>query len=204
MRNRRAIRGNSNGTRRDVVIQRVEISEKMQPPLADRCAAIELLVLDVDGVLSNGGIWVEDNGVETKEFHVRDGAGIAYWQRLGKRAAIISGRRCRAVEHRAVELGIQRVYQGRLDKLPALEELLALEGLRLEQTCVVGDDLADVPPLKAAGLAVAVADAVPEVRAAAHYVTQLAGGRGAVREVIEWILKNQGRWNEVVKRYEGR
>jgi 3-deoxy-D-manno-octulosonate 8-phosphate phosphatase (KDO 8-P phosphatase) len=175
----------------------------MQPSLADRCAAIELLVLDVDGVLTDGAIIVDANGVETKQFHVRDGAAIAYWRRLGKRVAIISGRTCRAVDHRAAELGIDRVYQGRLDKRNVLEEILALESLTAPQACFVGDDLADLPPMQTAGLAVAVADAVPEVRAAAHYVTRTAGGHGAVREVVEWILKAQGQWTAVLQRYQG-
>jgi 3-deoxy-D-manno-octulosonate 8-phosphate phosphatase (KDO 8-P phosphatase) len=175
----------------------------MQPSLADRCAAIELMVLDVDGVLTDGGIIVDDNGVESKQFHVRDGAAIAYWRRLGKRAAIISGRSCRAVEHRAAELGIVRVYQGRLDKRNVLDEVLVLEGLTAPQACVMGDDLADLPPMHVAGLAVAVADAAPEVRAAAHYVTQTPGGRGAVREVIEQILQAQGHWAAVLARYQG-
>jgi len=171
--------------------------------IADRCAAVELLVLDVDGVLTDGGIYVDDNGVETKKFHVRDGAGIVYWRRLGKRVAIISGRSCRAVDHRAAELGIERLYQGRLDKRPALEELLALEGLSAHQSCFVGDDLADIPALKFAGVAVTVADAVPEVKAVAHHVTERPGGRGAVREAVEWLLRAQGRWPEILNRYSG-
>ena len=175
----------------------------LNPSVSDRCMPIELLVLDVDGVLSDGGILVDDNGVETKQFHVRDGAGIAYGKRLGKRVAIISGRRCQAVDHRAAEMGIERVYQGRLDKLPALKEVLALERLGFEQVCFVGDDLADLPALQAAGLAVAVADASPEVRAAAHYVTSQPGGRGAVRQAIEFVLRAQGRWSEIVRHYQG-
>jgi 3-deoxy-D-manno-octulosonate 8-phosphate phosphatase (KDO 8-P phosphatase) len=176
----------------------------MQIELNDRCAAIELLVLDVDGVLTDGGIWIDDHGSEIKQFHVRDGAGIAYWKMSGKRTSLISGRRCRAVDHRAAELGIERVYQGRLDKAQALNELLALEGLLAHQVCVVGDDLADIPALKTAGLAVAVADAMPEVRAVAHLVTKLSGGRGAVREIIELLLQAQGLWDQILKRYSGR
>jgi 3-deoxy-D-manno-octulosonate 8-phosphate phosphatase (KDO 8-P phosphatase) len=171
--------------------------------VAERCAAVELLVLDVDGVLTDGGIYVDDNGVETKKFHVRDGAGIAYWRRLGKRVAIISGRSCRAVDHRAAELKIERVVQGRLDKRPALEELLALERLAAQQVCFVGDDLADIPALRFAGVAVTVADAAPEVKAVADHVTERPGGRGAVREVVEWLLRAQGRWSEVLIRYSG-
>jgi 3-deoxy-D-manno-octulosonate 8-phosphate phosphatase (KDO 8-P phosphatase) len=167
--------------------------------LADRCVGIELLVLDVDGVLTDGGIIVNDGGIESKQFHVRDGAGIAYWRQLGHRAALLSGRRCESVERRAGELGIRRVVQGRLDKGVALGEILAAEGLNGGQTCVMGDDLADLASFARAGLAVAVRDAVPELQAAAHYVTQLPGGRGAVREVIELILRAQGRWDDVLR-----
>ena len=178
--------------------------DDLPPELAERCARIELLVLDVDGVLTDGGILVDDNGVETKQFHVRDGSAIAYWRQLGGRVAIISGRSCRAVDHRAAELKIERVYQGRLDKRPALEELLALERLAAAQACVVGDDLADIPPMRIAGLAVAVGDAALEVQAAAHHVTTRPGGRGAVREVVETVLRAQGKWSEITRRYEGR
>jgi 3-deoxy-D-manno-octulosonate 8-phosphate phosphatase (KDO 8-P phosphatase) len=180
----------------------------MSPTSADgaveqRCAAIELLVLDVDGVLTDGGIHINDDGLESKIFHVRDGAAIVYWKRLGKRVAIISGRKCRVVDRRAAELGIDRVYQGRLDKRTVLEELLQLEGLLPEQACMVGDDLADIPALRLVGVSVAVNDAVREVKAVAHHVTDQCGGRGAVREVVEWLLRAQGRWSEVVQHYKG-
>jgi 3-deoxy-D-manno-octulosonate 8-phosphate phosphatase (KDO 8-P phosphatase) len=175
----------------------------MQQPFAERCTRVELLVLDVDGVLSDGAIIVDDLGVESKQFHVRDGAGIAYWRRMGKRVAIISGRSCAAVGHRASELGIERVYQGRLDKLAALEEVLAMEGLSADRACVVGDDLADIASMRAAGVSVAVADAVQEVRAVADHVTQAPGGRGAVREVIELLLRLQGTWPQILSNYQG-
>jgi 3-deoxy-D-manno-octulosonate 8-phosphate phosphatase (KDO 8-P phosphatase) len=170
---------------------------------AARCAAVELLVLDVDGVMTDGGIHVNDAGVETKVFHVRDGAGIVYWKRLGKQLAIISGRSCQAVDRRAAELGIQRVYQGRLDKRTVLEEILHHEGLRADQACMVGDDLADLGALSIVGVAVAVSDAVAEVKAVAHHITQQPGGRGAVREVIEWLLRAQGKWDGIVQHYSG-
>jgi 3-deoxy-D-manno-octulosonate 8-phosphate phosphatase (KDO 8-P phosphatase) len=171
--------------------------------IVDACAAIELLVLDVDGVMTDGSIYVDDNGLETKVFHVRDGAGIAYWKRLGKRVVIISGRTCRAVAHRAAELGIERVYQGRLDKRTVLQEVLSLEGLAARQACMIGDDLADIPALRLAGVAVAVGDAVSEVKSVAHYITVQPGGRGAVREVIEWLLRAQGQWSGIAQSYEG-
>jgi 3-deoxy-D-manno-octulosonate 8-phosphate phosphatase (KDO 8-P phosphatase) len=175
------------------------------PPvsLSERCAAVELLVLDVDGVLTDGAIVYTDHGVEVKAFHVRDGSALKLWQFEGKRAAVISGRTSRAVEVRAAELGVAPVLQGRADKLAAYRELLAGLGLRPEQTCCVGDDLPDLPLLSHCGLAVAVADACPEARADAHYVTRTPGGRGAVREAIELILRCQGRWQRAVERYRG-
>ncbi len=166
-------------------------------------AAIELLLLDVDGVLTDGSVIYADDGTELKRFHVRDGSGLKLWHAAGKRSAIVSGRMSVAVERRASELGIRPVLQGRDDKLAAFADVLAATGLRPEQVCAIGDDLPDVPVLRRCGLAVAVADACPEVRAAAHYVTATAGGRGAVREAIEWLLKAQGRWTELTARYTG-
>lgn len=171
--------------------------------LAARAAAIELLLLDVDGVLTDGGVVYLDDGTELKRFHVRDGSGLKLWHAAGKRSAIVSGRKSAVVERRAAELGIAPVLQGRGDKLATLTEVLAATGLRPEQVCAVGDDLPDVPVLRRCGLAVGVADACPEVRAVANYVTSVAGGRGAVREAIEWLLKIQGRWSELTAEYTG-
>jgi 3-deoxy-D-manno-octulosonate 8-phosphate phosphatase (KDO 8-P phosphatase) len=171
------------------------------PSLTDRAARIELLLLDVDGVLTDGGIVYANDGTETKRFHVRDGSGLKLWQRAGKRAAIVSGRSSPAVERRAAELGIDPVLQGRADKRPAFEAVLAATGLRPEQVCAVGDDLPDLPVLVRCGLAVAVADACPEVRAAAAYVTTIPGGHGAVRDAVEWLLKLQGAWNGLVAEF---
>lgn len=171
--------------------------------LAARAAAVELLLLDVDGVLTDGGVIYADDGSELKRFHVRDGSGLKLWRAAGKRAAIVSGRKSAAVERRAAELGISPVLQGRDDKLAAFAEVLSATGLRPEQVCAVGDDLPDVPVLRRCGLAVAVADACEELRAVANYVTPAPGGRGAVREAIEWLLKTGGRWDELVARYTG-
>ena len=171
--------------------------------LPARAAAIELLLLDVDGVLTDGSVIYADDGSELKRFHVRDGSGLKLWHAAGKRSAIVSGRKSVAVERRASELGIRPVLQGRDDKLAAFAEVLAWLGYTPAQVCAVGDDLPDVPVLRTCGLAVAVADACPEARAAAHYVTAAAGGRGAVREAIEWLLKAQGRWTELTARYTG-
>jgi 3-deoxy-D-manno-octulosonate 8-phosphate phosphatase (KDO 8-P phosphatase) len=173
------------------------------PPedLAARAARIDLLLLDVDGVLTDGSVVYSDAGEELKRFHVRDGSGLKLWRAAGKRAAIISGRSSAAVGRRAAELGIAPVLQGRDDKLRAFEEVLAGAGLTADQVCAVGDDLADLPILARAELAVAVADACPEVRAAAHRTTITPGGRGAVREAVEWLLKLQGRWDGLIAGY---
>ncbi|MCI0456081.1 MAG: HAD hydrolase family protein [Gemmataceae bacterium] len=171
--------------------------------LRERCQRIEMLVLDVDGVLTDGSIVYADDGVEIKTFHVRDGSALKLWGLEGKRTAVISGRRSRAVEVRAAELGVASVIQGAADKLSAYRQLLADAGLRPEQVCCVGDDVPDLPLLRNCGLAVAVADACAEARQDAHFVTGASGGRGAVRETVELILRCQGRWQKVVERYRG-
>jgi 3-deoxy-D-manno-octulosonate 8-phosphate phosphatase (KDO 8-P phosphatase) len=168
--------------------------------LQQRCRRIELLVLDVDGVLTEGGIVYGETGaqvsLEIKSFHVRDGSGLKLWHRAGKRSAVITGRSSGLVEVRAAELGVSRVFQGAADKSRPLAQLLCETGLSAAAVCYVGDDVPDVPPLRVCGLAVAVADACPEARAVAHYVTRAPGGRGAVREIIERILSCQDAWPE--------
>ncbi len=163
-----------------------------------RCQPIELLVADVDGVLTDGVIAVDDHGVETKYFHVRDGLAFGLWHRAGKQAAILSGRRAEAVNHRAAELKIAHVLQGHDQKAAPFHALIEGLGLSPRQVCFVGDDLPDLPVLSAVGLAACPADAVAEVKASVHLITQAAGGRGAVREVIEVILKSQGRWTDLI------
>lgn len=163
-------------------------------------AAIELIVLDVDGVLTDGVIAVDDEGTELKHFHVRDGSGISLWRKSGKRVAILSGRRAACVDVRAKELGISPVIQGEPRKLAPFLELIGGMGLQPSQVCFMGDDLPDVPVLRVAGLAACPADAVDEVRDVAHIVTRAAGGKGAVREVIERLLKHQGLWEAAVAR----
>jgi 3-deoxy-D-manno-octulosonate 8-phosphate phosphatase (KDO 8-P phosphatase) len=169
--------------------------------LSERCAAIELLVLDVDGVLTDGRIVYLDDGTEEKRFHVRDGSGLKLWQHVGKQSAIITGRESSVVDVRAAELGIGHVIQGAAEKLPAYRELLATTGVRPEQVCYVGDDVPDLPLLRRCGLAVAVADACSDVLADAHYVTRALGGQGAVREVVELILRTQGHWQRLLERF---
>lgn len=172
------------------------------PDLATRAAKVELLLLDVDGVLTDGSIVYSDDRRELKRFHVRDGSGLKFWHLSGKRSAILSGRKSPAVEVRAAELGIAPVFQGQSEKLPAFERLLKETDLRADQVCAVGDDLPDLPVLKRAGVRIAVADACAELRAAADYVTCVPGGRGAVRDAIEWLMKLQGKWDEVVRQFQ--
>jgi 3-deoxy-D-manno-octulosonate 8-phosphate phosphatase (KDO 8-P phosphatase) len=164
-----------------------------------RAAAVRLLVLDVDGVLTDGRIVYTDAGDEVKRFHVRDGTGLKVWRSLGLHAAVISGRTSKAVERRAAELGLSPVFLGRENKGTALTEVLAHHALVPEQACAIGDDLQDLPVLQRCGLRVAVADACAEVRAAADYVTRVNGGAGAVREAIEWLLTLRGEWTRVVE-----
>ena len=172
-----------------------------QRSLVSRCASIEMLVLDVDGVLTDGRIVYTDRGDEIKAFHVRDGSGLKLWTTLGKKAGIITGRRSAIVERRAEELGITALVQGVDDKKTALLQMVQSLGLTPDQVCAIGDDIVDLPMLRTCGLAVAVADACAEAKEDADYVTEARGGRGAVREVIEWILRAQGSWQGIVARY---
>lgn len=165
------------------------------------CAKIELLVLDVDGVLTDGRIMLTEDGREMKAFHVRDGSGIKYWRRTGRKVAFISGRGSPVVEARAAELGVDAVRLNAKDKLPAYEDVLSELGVAADRAAVMGDDLTDLPLMRHCGLAVAVADAAEQVRRAAAYVTELPGGSGCVREVIERILKQAGEWDRIMARY---
>lgn len=166
-----------------------------------RLRRIESVVFDCDGVLTNGSINIAADGGEVKSFNVHDGSGIKYLQRAGLKTAILSGRRAEAVTRRAKELKISCVFQGRKDKLKALSELCRRMKVGPEAVCYVGDDLPDLPVMRAVGFAVAVADARPEVRKAAHYVTRAAGGAGAAREVAEMILQSQAKWGDILARY---
>lgn len=162
---------------------------------------IRLLVMDVDGVLTDGGIIIHSDGTESKRFHVMDGHRIKMWQRAGFEAAILSGRQTEATALRARQLGIERVLQGRREKLPAFESLLSEDGFTPEEVVCIGDDLMDIPLIKRVGFGVAVANAAVELKQAADYTTSRAGGQGAVAEVIELILKNNGKWGDLMKRY---
>jgi YrbI family 3-deoxy-D-manno-octulosonate 8-phosphate phosphatase len=171
--------------------------------LTDQCRGIELILSDVDGVLTDGGVWYDNQGVESKQFHIRDGLGIKLWQRAGFRFGILTARTSHIVKLRAAELGIEIVRQGFEMKLPVAQELIRELGLTPPQVCFIGDDLADLPVIRHVGLGVAVADAAAEVRAAAGYITKTPGGRGAVRELVETILKAKSRWDDVIQRYVG-
>ena len=162
-----------------------------------RAQAVRLLLLDVDGVLTDGSLFFDAKGEALKVFHVRDGHGIKMVQRAGLEVALLSGRRSDAAYHRARELGISRFYEGLRDKVAILTELLAALNLTSGEVAMVGDELVDLPIMARVGLAVAVADAAPQVRAAAHWVTSLPGGRGAVREVTDLLLMAQGKWEEI-------
>ncbi len=167
-------------------------------------ASIRLLCLDVDGVLTDGSILLDDHGVETKRFFVRDGTGLRAWQQAGGLVAIITGRSGDAVRRRAEELGIDRVLSGVERKGRAFESLLQELGLTADQAAMVGDDLPDLPVLARCGYPVAVRDAAPEVHAVASWVTSRPGGRGAVREVVEHLLRARGAWDAAVASYEDR
>ena len=168
-----------------------------------RAAGVRLLLMDCDGVLTDGRITPVEGGDERKSFHTRDGHGLVLLHRAGLRSGIISGRSSALVAMRASDLGVAYVRQGALDKLEVFEELLSEAGFAPAEVAYVGDDVVDIPLMLRSGLAVAVADATEETRAAAHYVTRLPGGFGAVREVCELILKAQGRWDGLMKRYVG-
>jgi 3-deoxy-D-manno-octulosonate 8-phosphate phosphatase (KDO 8-P phosphatase) len=169
-----------------------------------RAARVRVVLMDVDGVMTDGRICLmslsDGTTEEMKMFHAHDGAGIKLAGLMGLRTGLITGRNCAATARRARESGMEFVFQGRPKKLAAYEEILQAAGVADEVVAYIGDDLPDLPLLRRAGLAVAVANAVPEVKKAAHYVTALAGGQGAVREVIELVLKAQGRWNEAIPR----
>jgi len=167
-----------------------------------RARVIRLLILDVDGVLTDGQLYFGPTGEALKVFHVRDGHGIKMAQKGGLEIAMVSGRRSDAAYHRARELGVNRFYEGVRDKLAVLEELLAALRLSPAQVAAVGDELVDIPLMARVGLGVAVADAVSEVKAAAHWITPSPGGRGAVREVCDLLLKAQGRWLEVAQPWQ--
>ena len=172
------------------------------PEILQRAARVTTLVVDVDGVLTDGRIVYAEYGDELKFFNVQDGAGLIFWNRVGLRSAIITARTSRLMKRRAKEMRIDLLVQGALLKLPAYDQLLKKWRLTDAEVCVVGDDLMELPLLRRAGLAVCVPQAVEEVQAISHYITRRPGGGGAVREVIDLILKAKGLWEQVTVRYQ--
>ena len=162
---------------------------------------IELLVLDVDGVLTDGTIIVNADGSETKYFNTLDGHGIRMWQRAGLKIALLSGRASEPTRHRAKQLEIEHVFEDCHNKLPVLEKFLKQIDISPESTAYIGDDLMDLPIMRYVGFSVAVPNAVDEVKEQADYITTRPGGSGAVRQAIEYILKSSGRWQGLMKRY---
>ena len=169
--------------------------------MEERLKKIKLLLLDVDGVMTDGRIIFDSNGVESKFFNVKDGHGIKMLQRSGVEVGIISGRQSMVVTNRAKELGIEIVYQKAIDKLTPFRAILADTGLVEDQVAFVGDDVIDIPVLKRVGFAAAPPDAVSEVIPYVHFVTTKGGGWGAVREVCDLIMKAQDNWEDVTARY---
>jgi len=161
-------------------------------------ATIQLLVLDVDGVLTDGGLYVDDKGHPSKKFNVKDGLGIKLAQRFGIEVAILTGKTSHVVKYRAKELGIEHVIQGSKDKGADIEALCDKTGIPIRFAAMVGDDLPDLPAYAVVGYKIAVGDAVEEIKAAADFVTTKTGGRGAVREAIEHLLRAQGKWDEAL------
>jgi 3-deoxy-D-manno-octulosonate 8-phosphate phosphatase (KDO 8-P phosphatase) len=160
--------------------------------ILEKAARIRLLIFDVDGVLTDGSLFLGDDGQEYKAFNSRDGHGIKMLQKHGVMVAIITGRSSLVVEHRMRNLGVTHVYQGKLEKLPAFEELITSLGVTAGQTAYVGDDVVDLPVMRRVGLAIAVQDAHPLVVRHSHWQTPHGGGRGAARDACELIMEAHG------------
>ena len=172
-----------------------------QLDLNERVKKIRLAIFDVDGVLTDAGLFRTDDGQEIKRFNSRDGLGLRLLQNSGVQLAIITGRNSRVVEHRAAELGISHLYQGCKQKAPAFLEICDKLSVSAEEAAYMGDDLIDLPILTRCGLALAVADGHPEVVSRAHWVSQFGGGKGAAREACELIMKQQGTWQAALDGY---
>lgn len=177
-------------------------SQSATEDVLERARRIKLLLMDCDGVLTDARIWLTPEGDEQKAFHARDGQGISVWHRAGFKSGIISGRAGSSVERRAHELQMHYVHQYAKNKVVALETILSEAQVTAAECCFIGDDLGDIGVMRRVGLAVAVADAAANTKDAAHFVTKRKGGKAAVREVIELILKAQGRWDELMLRFQ--
>jgi len=162
-----------------------------------RLERVAIFLCDVDGVLTDAAVYVS-GGQELKRFNIQDGLGLVALRKSGIKVGWVSSRPSEATAHRAADLKIDFLHQSKGSKVTAIEEILARTGLDWDRVCYAGDDIVDLGPLKRAGVAVAVANAVPEVLAAAHYVTRAPGGQGAVREIAEMILKAQDKWQQLI------
>lgn len=174
----------------------------MNEHLLEKIRQIRLLILDVDGVLTDGRIIMDDTGREIKHFDVKDGHGLKILMRYGIAVVLLTGRSSSVVKHRARDLGIDEVHQEIFNKVDMLDEILRRRNLKASQVAFVGDDIVDIPLLKRVGFSIAVADASEDVKRIVDYITVRQGGRGAVREVCEIILKGKDKWSDVAKRYE--
>ena len=182
-----------------MTVPRANVPTGARPlPDASVLRGIRMLLMDVDGVLTDGRIVFDHDGNESKSFHVHDGAGIVYWHRAGLLSGFLSGRGGRVVEDRARELGVHEIHLCRLDKERAFDELLERRRLAPSEIAYIGDDLLDVPVLRRVGFAASVCNGRSEVFRHVHYVTRTRGGDGAVREVVELLLQSQDRWDDVV------
>jgi len=170
--------------------------------IKEKLKGIKLLILDVDGVMTDGGIIMDSQGKELKKFNVRDGHGLKLLQRYGIKVAILTGRKSRVVEYRAKDLDIKDVYQKAFNKKEVFEKILKKHKLSADEVAYMGDDIIDIPVLKRVGFSAAVADAVDVVKKSVDYVAKNNGGKGAVREVCEMILQAQGKWKEIAAKYE--
>ena len=169
--------------------------------LKDKAVRVKVVILDIDGVLTDGRIILGDYGDELKFFDVQDGLGLVLLRQAGLKTVIISAKKSRINHRRAKEMKIIKIYQNAHDKLKVYEKVLKKFKVAPEEVCFIGDDLLDIPVLSRVGLAVAVSNAVQEAKEKAHYVTQNKGGRGAVREVADFVLKAQNKWDQVTQRY---
>lgn len=174
--------------------------------ILERAARVRLVLMDVDGVMTDGKLYnlpgPDGQIFETKGFDSQDGIALQWLHWKGIQAGLISGRISAAVEERARQCHFAYVYQGHIEKIPILEEIFAKSGLKPEQVAYIGDDLTDVVVMRRVGLAIATANARPEVKRLAHFVTQREGGNGAIREAVELILGAQGLWTEILRHYE--
>jgi len=174
----------------------------MNKKLEEKLKKIKMLMLDVDGVMTDGRIIMDDEGRQLKNFNVRDGHGLKIIQRYGIEVVILTGRKSEVVNHRAKDLDIKEIYQGALNKKEVFQKILQKHNLTADFVAYMGDDIIDIPVLKHVGFSAAVADAVDVVKKSVDYVTKNKGGHGAVREICEMILQIQGKWPEVAEKYE--